>query len=65
MAKITPNQDFLHGPKRYKKGTEYDVEDALALYFTFNGWTTDSPDGTSDAVVDLNVDDITQKSEVE
>lgn len=38
MAKITPNQDFLHDGKRLKKGKDYDVSDGEAYYFAMNGW---------------------------
>lgn len=41
--KITPTQDFLHGPDRYVEGTEYDVETSLGYYAVGNGWAT-SPD---------------------
>ena len=65
MAKIMPNQVFLHGDKRYERGTEYEVEDGLAMYFTLNGWTTDSGnDETPGVPVTLDIDNITQDTEV-
>jgi hypothetical protein len=38
MAKIVPNQDFLHGKDRFKKGKEYSVNEGEAYYFAMNGW---------------------------
>ena len=38
MAKVTPNQDFLHKGERLKKGKEYTVSDGEAYYFAMNGW---------------------------
>jgi hypothetical protein len=38
MAKITPNQDFLHGKIRFEKGKEATVTDSEARYFAMNGW---------------------------
>jgi hypothetical protein len=38
MAKIKPNQDFLHGRDRFKKGKEYTVDEGAAYYFAMNGW---------------------------
>lgn len=42
MAKITPNQVFLHEEERYESGQEYDVRPGLAAYFVNAGWA-DSP----------------------
>jgi hypothetical protein len=66
MAKvsITPSGDILHDGKRYEEGTEYKVDDGLAMYFRNNGWLTDSEGGATDADVTLDIDDITQDTEV-
>jgi hypothetical protein len=64
MAKIVPNALTLHEGQRYEKGKEYDVDEGLAMYFRNNGWLTDSEDVTTDADVTLDIDDITQDTEV-
>lgn len=37
-VRIVPNQDFLDGGFRFKKGEVYKVEIGLARYFERNGW---------------------------
>lgn len=39
--KITPNQKFRHDGQTYEAGQEYDVDAALAFYFTNVGWVGD------------------------
>jgi hypothetical protein len=65
MAKVsvTPSGDILHDGKRYEKGKEYKVDEGLAMYFRNNGWLIDS-EGAANADVTLDIDDITQDTEV-
>jgi hypothetical protein len=60
MAKITPNQDFLHGKDRFKKGKEYEVDDGAAYYFAMNGWLegSDVKGLPEDVEVTLSVDNV-------
>lgn len=39
--KIIPNQRFRHDGQTYEEGQEYDVDGALAFYFTNVGWVGD------------------------
>jgi len=61
---IIPSGDILHDGKRYEKGTEYKVDEGLAMYFRNNGWLTDSEGGETNANVTLDIDNITQDTEV-
>lgn len=64
--KIKPNQDFLHGEKRYKEGKSYDVDTELGNYFKTAGWVDSDGSHTPVAAVDLDVQSATmgQNSEV-
>lgn len=53
--KIKPNQDFLHGEKRYKEGRPYDVDPQLADYFKTAGWVDSDGSHTPTQAVDLDV----------
>ena len=54
-AQIIPNQDFLDGFDRFKKGERYEVEISKARYFWQAGWLEGSTAAPGDD--QLSVDD--------
>lgn len=62
--KIVPNQDFKHGEYSYSKGTEYEVDDEDAEYFTACGWVGDQPKTGNQHFLDVHDGVIGHSSEV-
>lgn len=62
--KITPNQPFLDGPRRFEPDQEYDVDDRDGARFVGSGWAT-SPEyalpgtGRSSSATSIQPDDVT------
>lgn len=53
---ITPNQNFKHGDKTYKRDNQYDVSDDDAAYFQAVGWIGGGQ--STEAVTSLEVQNI-------